>query len=280
MNIHQIRYSFLKKCCLKISTVLIFSAIALHFTGCTDAKTYGNTVKVNGSVISSVSKEVESKTDPLSDDIEGCVFWTKSGAFWHTSIDCHYLSRSKTIIHGTVEDAMFAGKSSICSSCSKRSSDSSDDKDTEKLNEDGSENITNESGVEEASEKFFWVKSGKVYHKSANCRYISNSENVICGTEKEAKESGKERICSACGASSADEDEKSSDKNENETETVQSNKAYETEDTVFWVNSGKVYHTESNCRYISNSKNVNAGTLEEAEKAGISKPCSACQKHK
>lgn len=276
MNIHQTGSGFLKKCCLKINTVIILLTVALQFVGCADAKTYGNTVRVNGSVISSVSKEVESKTDPFSDDMEGCVFWTKSGTFWHTSISCHYLSRSKTIIHGTVEDAMFAGKSGICSTCSKRS----DGNGIELLDEDDGKGPTDQDAVEEVSEKFFWVKSGKVYHKSADCRYISNLENVICGTEKEAKESGKERACSVCGASSAYDEEMSSDKTEDGSEEVQPNEVYEAESMVFWVNSGKVYHTEADCRYISNSKNINIGTLEEAEKAGISKPCSACRGHK
>lgn len=276
MNIHQTRFSFLKKCCLKFNTVIILLTVSLYFVGCADAKTYSNTVRVNGSVISSVSKEVESKTDPSSDDMEGCVFWTKSGTFWHTSITCHYLSRSKTIIHGTVEDAMFAGKSGICSACSKRS----DGNGIELLDEDDGKEPTNQDIVEETSEIFFWVKAGKVYHKSADCRYISNSENVICGTEEEAKESGKERICSVCGVPSAYDEEMSSDKTDNSDEEVQPSDEYEAECMVFWVNSGKVYHTEADCRYISNSKNINVGTLEEAEKAGISKPCSACRDYK
>ena len=76
---------------------------------------------------------------------------------------------------------------------------------TESPTEIVTEEITSEEAIttetedpsNEASEIVFWTEKGGVWHTSANCRYIKNSE-VISGTVNEAIESGKERLCSVC----------------------------------------------------------------------------------
>lgn len=76
---------------------------------------------------------------------------------------------------------------------------------TESLTEIVTEEITSEEAIttetedpsNEASEIVYWTEKGEVWHTSANCRYIKNSE-VISGTVNEAIESGKERLCSVC----------------------------------------------------------------------------------
>ncbi len=47
------------------------------------------------------------------------VYWTKSGYTWHISINCSYLKKSDNILSGSVEDAVEAGKTKVCSRCNK-----------------------------------------------------------------------------------------------------------------------------------------------------------------
>lgn len=45
------------------------------------------------------------------------VYWTDSGQVWHTDPACASLKRAKAVRTGTVEEALDAGKSRICSYC-------------------------------------------------------------------------------------------------------------------------------------------------------------------
>ncbi len=60
--------------------------------------------------------------------------------------------------------------------------------------------VSNEQDTDEidAEQIVYWTKSGKVWHISRDCRYIKNSTEILCGTVTEAKEAGKEKICSGC----------------------------------------------------------------------------------
>ena len=51
---------------------------------------------------------------------EGTVHWTAGGSVYHTHADCSHLRRSKEILHGTLDEAIDAGKDKICSSCEKK----------------------------------------------------------------------------------------------------------------------------------------------------------------
>ena len=53
-----------------------------------------------------------------SDDLN-VVYWIKGGTVWHLSDECYHIS-NKDILSGTVEEAMEAGKTKVCSSCSKK----------------------------------------------------------------------------------------------------------------------------------------------------------------
>jgi hypothetical protein len=44
-------------------------------------------------------------------------YWTPSGKSYHTTKACNTLSRSKTILSGTLEEAITAGKSDPCNKC-------------------------------------------------------------------------------------------------------------------------------------------------------------------
>ncbi|MBE6611306.1 MAG: hypothetical protein E7632_02335 [Ruminococcaceae bacterium] len=45
------------------------------------------------------------------------VYWVPNGEVWHLKSDCSTLSRSKTILSGTIEGAMDAGKDRVCKRC-------------------------------------------------------------------------------------------------------------------------------------------------------------------
>ncbi|MBO5219911.1 MAG: hypothetical protein J6C52_10800 [Clostridia bacterium] len=48
---------------------------------------------------------------------DNVVYWVKNGEVWHISVNCSSLSRSKSILSGTVEAAMDAGKERVCKRC-------------------------------------------------------------------------------------------------------------------------------------------------------------------
>ena len=57
------------------------------------------------------------ETDSLH-DMQDVVYWTQNGEVWHTEKDCRYL-KNKSVISGSQEEAIDAGKSRLCSSCGK-----------------------------------------------------------------------------------------------------------------------------------------------------------------
>ena len=44
----------------------------------------------------------------------------------------------------------------------------------------------------------YWVQNGEVWHISSDCGHIKSGSEVIYGTEKNAIECGKLRLCSSC----------------------------------------------------------------------------------
>lgn len=48
---------------------------------------------------------------------QGTVYWTPSGKSYHTTQGCSSLARSKTILSGSLDDALAAGKSDPCDRC-------------------------------------------------------------------------------------------------------------------------------------------------------------------
>lgn len=43
----------------------------------------------------------------------------------------------------------------------------------------------------------YWTESGEVWHLKNDCRYLKNKK-IMSGTLDDAKEAGKDRLCSAC----------------------------------------------------------------------------------
>ena len=68
------------------------------------------------------SAEAETQKDPkeYSDDRKLLVYWTKSGSVWHKSTSCSSLvnTAKDSLICGSEEDALSAGKERACKKCS------------------------------------------------------------------------------------------------------------------------------------------------------------------
>lgn len=58
-------------------------------------------------------ESVEQNVEPQGDT----VYWTPSGKSYHATSECSTLSRSKTILSGTLDEAMAAGKTDPCNVC-------------------------------------------------------------------------------------------------------------------------------------------------------------------
>ncbi len=67
-----------------------------------------------------VSEEAEVTSDKLETQSlpdENVVYWVKNGEVWHLTEKCPSLSRSKTILSGTVDEAVENGKTRVCKRC-------------------------------------------------------------------------------------------------------------------------------------------------------------------
>lgn len=96
--------------------------LCCFFASCSNALNYTGSARNTGiladdAAVSSIKQEIEDRENSLL-AAEGDVFWTASGTSWHESYKCSYLTNSKTIYHGTVEQAQLEGKSKPCSRCS------------------------------------------------------------------------------------------------------------------------------------------------------------------
>ena len=76
-------------------------------------------------------------------------------------------------------------------------SEVTNDSQTENNDNTQSEGIT-ESETIGKSELVYWTKGGSRWHLFRDCYHIKDSENVISGTEEEAIEAKKEKVCSSC----------------------------------------------------------------------------------
>ena len=46
----------------------------------------------------------------------------------------------------------------------------------------------------------FWTAGGSVWHVTAECSALAKSKSVSSGTEEQAKQAGKSRVCKRCGS--------------------------------------------------------------------------------
>ena len=52
----------------------------------------------------------------------------------------------------------------------------------------------------ETEDAVFWTVSGSVWHVTAECSALAKSNSVLSGTEEQAKQAGKSRVCKRCGS--------------------------------------------------------------------------------
>lgn len=63
--------------------------------------------------VQAAPESVEQNVEPQS----STVYWTPNGKSYHTTSECSTLSRSKTILSGTLDEAIAAGKTDPCNVC-------------------------------------------------------------------------------------------------------------------------------------------------------------------
>lgn len=131
------------------------------------------------------SAEKEPSSEELEPEEAECYFVSGSGEVYHTRADCNYLKNSKNVISGTLADASAAGKTRLCSACSKASGEK----------EEGNDPALDEQTLKRTC---YFVSGGSVWHYDENCSALSKSKEVICGIVEDAIAAGKTRACSKC----------------------------------------------------------------------------------
>ncbi len=79
----------------------------------------GELSETDSDEITSEKDIAQDETDENNDNSDSIVFWTEGGSVWHISPTCsHIKNSSKKIFAGTTNDAVKAGKTKQCASCS------------------------------------------------------------------------------------------------------------------------------------------------------------------
>lgn len=77
------------------------------------APTSAGTSSAQTDAVQAAPESVEQNVEPQGDT----VYWTPNGKSYHNTSECSTLSRSKTILSGTIDEAMAAGKTDPCNVC-------------------------------------------------------------------------------------------------------------------------------------------------------------------
>lgn len=139
-------------------------------------------VRADDEVVSSIRQEISDKENSLLAN-DNDVFWTESGKLWHKSVSCSYLANSKTIFHGSIEEARFEGKEKECERCFGSNLDSV---------YSALENNEYKTG------DVFFTKDGTVWHTDINCPSILGADKIYFADVQTAKLLVKTDLCSEC----------------------------------------------------------------------------------
>lgn len=93
--------------------LLIFTEDTEEISDETEADENAVTTDVESTEGENSSLTVTVESEPLADT----VYWVKGGEVWHISEKCPSLSRSKSILSGTVAEAQENGKTRVCKRC-------------------------------------------------------------------------------------------------------------------------------------------------------------------
>ncbi|MBO4213062.1 MAG: hypothetical protein J5894_03000 [Clostridia bacterium] len=105
----------------KIKVLIILALLAVIFAGCSEKQKYYAGEKISQDEITRYSEEIfaeKEKVDPIT--ATDTYYWTPDGIKYHIFRDCSTLAKSNTVLSGTLEDGMLAGKSGLCKTCEKR----------------------------------------------------------------------------------------------------------------------------------------------------------------
>ena len=124
--------AFSRGCKMRYLRVVLLCVLAAVFLASCDARADGfYTGEVLGSealesIIASVGTDTpttkgqeETRTPETEPPEDGVYYWTEKGNVWHTRRDCSYLSESKDVFEGSIDNAVEAGKERPCSRCVK-----------------------------------------------------------------------------------------------------------------------------------------------------------------
>lgn len=141
-----------------------------------------NGLLANAEVISSIRNDLNNKENSLLAS-EDDVFWSPSGSIWHFTHECGYLANSKTVYHGTVEEAKLEGKERACTKCGGN--------DRESIYEQLEDNEVQIGDV-------FFTKEGEKWHTNINCPSLNNAHKIYFGNKSLALVLGKTECCTEC----------------------------------------------------------------------------------
>lgn len=74
--------------------------------------------------------------------IQNDVYWSPFGRVYHTHDDCGHLNKTEELTYGTVEQAIAAGRTRLCSSCAKKDDIQGVATDGSSTSDDSSEDTT------------------------------------------------------------------------------------------------------------------------------------------
>lgn len=171
----------------KFSFLIICILLALIISSCTVAGfDYGSGgILADEETIASIKKEMEDRENSLLAD-DGDVFWTPSGTLWHASYKCRYIANSKTVYHGTVEEARLDGKKNACTACTAGT---------------GTDAYEELEGNEMMDGDVFFVRDDNRYHTIINCPSLLGEEKIYYSSIEKARTLGKIIPCDDCAKS-------------------------------------------------------------------------------
>lgn len=166
----------------KIAVICLF--VALFCFSCVSRTNESRNMGIlaNDEAVSSVKQEIADRENSLLAN-ENDVFWTPSGTIWHGSTDCSYLANSKTIYHGSIEQAKLEGKERACEKCAKT--------DIDRLYEKLEKNEIQANDV-------FFTREGEFYHNDINCPEIIGADKIYYASISVAEGLGKNAYCNQC----------------------------------------------------------------------------------
>lgn len=111
----------------------------------------------------------------------------------------------------------------------------------------------------------FWTPSGKIWHSSSDCSYLSKSKEIIHGTPDEARLAGKTGECSKCFLTEEDKQYEKLEENPIE------------KSDVFFTKDGDAWHTDINCPQICGAEKIYHSSITKAKELGKVHACDECK---